>query len=168
MHPTLLPEGRGRAAIPWAILKGLQQTGVTLFKLDHGVDTGEIIGQGVIPLDDNTTATELYRQVDRMHVDLISKYWDDIAYDRITLVKQDNSKATVWPGRRPKDGEITEAMTMKEAEKLVRAVTHPYPGAFHRDENETIRIWSAKTDPDSGLIKLSDGFLTPVEYTKEG
>ena len=39
MHPTLLPEGRGRAAIPWAIIKGLDRTGVTLFKLDEGVDT---------------------------------------------------------------------------------------------------------------------------------
>ena len=40
IHPTLLPEGRGRAPIPWAILKGLKETGVTLFKLDEGVDTG--------------------------------------------------------------------------------------------------------------------------------
>ena len=43
MHPTLLPLGRGRAAIPWAILKGLPQTGVTMFKLDAGVDTGPIL-----------------------------------------------------------------------------------------------------------------------------
>ena len=39
MHPTLLPVGRGRAAIPWAIIKGLDKTGVTMFKLDEGVDT---------------------------------------------------------------------------------------------------------------------------------
>src|SRR5690554_2083 len=43
MHPTLLPCGRGRASIPWAILKGLDTTGVTLFKLDEGVDTGPIV-----------------------------------------------------------------------------------------------------------------------------
>ena len=42
--------GRGRAAIPWAIIKGLEETGVTMFKLDEGVDTGDIIGQGVINL----------------------------------------------------------------------------------------------------------------------
>src|SRR6266496_1733341 len=42
IHPTLLPAGRGRAPIPWAILKGLKQTGVTLFKLDAGIDTGPI------------------------------------------------------------------------------------------------------------------------------
>ena len=42
MHPTLLPVGRGRAAIPWTIIKGLDKTGVTMFKLDEGVDTGDI------------------------------------------------------------------------------------------------------------------------------
>ena len=55
MHPSLLPVGRGRAAIPWAILKCLDCTGVTLFKLDEGVDTGEIIGQLSIPLSNRTT-----------------------------------------------------------------------------------------------------------------
>ena len=62
MHPTLLPVGRGRAAIPWAILKGLKQTGVTMFKLDEGVDTGDIIGQGIIEINENTTATDLYKK----------------------------------------------------------------------------------------------------------
>ena len=49
IHPTLLPEGRGRAPIPWAILKGLPRTGVSLFKLDQGVDTGPILDQAVVP-----------------------------------------------------------------------------------------------------------------------
>jgi methionyl-tRNA formyltransferase len=164
MHPTLLPIGRGRAAIPWAILKGLRQTGVTMFKLDEGVDTGDIIGQGIIDIDEGTTATELYEKVEDMHVTLISRYWKDIINDKITLTKQDESKATVWPKRRPKDGEIFSSMTMEEADRLVRAVTHPYPGAFYTDGDKIIRIWSAKTDACTGKIKLKDGYLTPVEY----
>src|SRR5262249_6026267 len=51
MHPSLLPIGRGRAAVPWAILLGLQETGVTLFQLDEGVDTGPIVAQVRIPVD---------------------------------------------------------------------------------------------------------------------
>lgn len=167
MHPTLLPIGRGRAAIPWAILKGLKQTGVTMFKLDEGVDTGDIIGQGIIDIDDNTTATDLYKKVNDMHITLISRYWYHIVNDRLTLTKQDESKATVWPGRRPEDGEIFNRMTMDEAEKLVRAVTHPYPGAFYKDGDKIIRIWSAKTDADKGKIKLKDGYLTPIDYQIE-
>lgn len=167
MHPTLLPKGRGRAAIPWAILKGLPQTGVTLFRMDEGVDTGDIIGQDVIELDDSTYATELYRKVNEMHVELIKSYWPDILRNQVTLIKQNEKDATVWPGRRPEDGELLSSMTMKEADRLVRAVTRPYPGAFYRDSDGTIRIWSCATSNINGDIKLMDGFLTPIEYEIE-
>jgi len=59
-------------------------------------------------------------------------------------------------------------MTMDETDKLVRAVTHPYPGAFYKDRDKVIRIWSITTDKNQGEIKLSDGYLTPVDYEIEG
>jgi methionyl-tRNA formyltransferase len=161
MHPTLLPIGRGRASIPWAILKGLDQTGVTLFKLDEGVDTGDIIGQGIIPLTSRTTATELYEQVNQMHIQLIGQYWESIVNNTVHLHKQDESKATEWPGRKPEDGEILSSMTMEEADRLVRAVTHPYPGAFYREEDGSIiRAWTAEVSSVSGYFKLTDGWLS--------
>lgn len=168
MHPTLLPVGRGRAAIPWAIIKGLDETGVTMFKLDEGVDTGDIIGQGVIELDQNTTATELYQKVDDMHITLIAKYWDEIVNNKITLTKQNDAVATEWPGRKPEDGEILSSMSMDKVDKLVRAVTHPYPGAFYRDGEKTYRIWSAETNKVDGVIKLCDGYLQLLDYEIEG
>lgn len=168
MHPTLLPKGRGRAAIPWAIIKGLDKTGVTMFKLDQGVDTGDIIGQGIIELKNDTTATKLYEEVNNMHTKLISKYWNDIVNDEVILTRQNESEATEWPGRKPKDGEINNNMTISEADKLVRAVTHPYPGAFYKDDDNTIRIWSAEFDENRGKIKLKDGYLIPINYEIEG
>ncbi|MDR1473035.1 MAG: hypothetical protein LBI41_00510 [Lactobacillales bacterium] len=167
MHPTLLPVGRGRAAIPWAIIKGLKQTGVTMFKLNEGVDTGDIIGQRIIDIEEKTTATDLYQKVDQMHVELISKYWNDIVNDKVRLVKQDESKASEWSGRKPEDGEIFSSMTINEADKLVRATTHPYPGAFYNDGKKIIRIWSAGFNEQDGMIKLSDGYLEPVDYEIE-
>ena len=167
MHPTLLPFGRGRAAIPWAILKGLPETGVTMFKMDEGVDTGDIIAQGRIPLHEGITATQLYERVDRMHVELISRYWETIVSGNVRLTPQDEAKATVWPGRKPEDGEITGEMTMVEADRMVRAVTHPYPGAFYRDGAKTLRIWSAEVSPESGPIRLRDGHLVPIDFESE-
>lgn len=168
MHPTLLPMGRGRAAIPWTIIKGLDKTGVTMFKLDEGVDTGDIIGQVEFEVGSRITATELYEKVNKMHIYLIAKYWDDIVNGRIELVKQNEAEATTWPGRKPEDGQIFSTMTMKEADTLVRAVTHPYPGAFYKYKDKTIRIWKAETNKDQGEIRLSDGYLTPIEYEIEG
>ncbi|MDR0690967.1 MAG: hypothetical protein LBF32_02830 [Streptococcaceae bacterium] len=167
MHPTLLPVGRGRASISWAIIKGLAQTGVTMFKLDEGVDTGDIIGQGIINMDSHTTATELYNKVNKMHVEIISKYWDNIVSGDVNLIKQDEAKATKWPGRTPEDGKVFSSMTMHEADKLIRATTHPYPGAFYNDGGEIIRIWSAKTNKMQGEIKLKDGYLILIDYEVE-
>lgn len=167
MHPTLLPKGRGRAAIPWAILYGLKETGVTMFRLDEGVDTGDIIAQGVIPMRDGITATELYHLVDEMHVELMRRHWNEIVSGHVTCTPQDPSQATVWSGRKPEDGELFPTMTMQQAERMVRAVTHPYPGAFLRHGEQVLRIWSAKVDPESGAIRLKDGYLTPIEYEVE-
>jgi methionyl-tRNA formyltransferase len=134
---------------------------VTLFKLDEGVDTGDIIGQGIIPLTSRTTATELYEQVNQMHIQLIGQYWESIVNNTVHLHKQDESKATEWPGRKPEDGEILSSMTMEEADRLVRAVTHPYPGAFYREEDGSIiRAWTAEVSSVSGYFKLTDGWLS--------
>ena len=164
MHPTLLPKGRGRAAIPWAILKGLDKTGVTLFRLDEGVDTGDIIGQGIIDIEKDTTATVLYDKVNGMHTELIRRYWEDIINDRVTLTPQNHAEATEWPGRHPEDGEIFSTMTMDEADKLVRAVTHPYPGAFTVKDGVKTVIWSASFDKNTGVFPLADGYLTPIDF----
>lgn len=162
MHPTLLPKGRGRASIPWAILKGLDKTGVTMFKLDEGVDTGDIIGQKEIYIKKDINATELYDLVNEAHIELIKSYWEDIVLNNIKLIKQNNNLATEWPGRKPEDGLIDKNMDVFYAERLVRAVTKPYPGAFiiNEDGSKTI-IWSAHVSNkfEKESIELKNGFL---------
>jgi len=157
MHPTLLPEGRGRAAIPWAIIKGLKETGVTLFKVDDGVDTGDIIYQEKIALDKRVSATELYETVTAFHVKLVGRAIDLVNRDAIRLIKQDDFKATYWPQRRPEDGEINLNGSVYDAERLVRAVTKPYPGAFFVDPKTYTRriIWKGRV-LDQGEEVLGD------------
>ncbi len=163
MHPTLLPKGRGRASVPWAILKGLEETGVTLFRLDEGVDTGDIIDQTVIPLNSTITATELYQKVKEAHILLIRNNWERLLSGEVDFIRQDEREATEWPGRRPEDGEIIKDMSVQEALTLIRAVTHPYPGAFYRKGKEIWRIWSAQKG-DSDGIRVADGYIRPIEY----
>lgn len=153
MHPTLLPEGRGRAAIPWAILKGLNQTGVTMFKLDEGVDTGPIIAQEVLPLAPDETATMLYDRVAKAHQVLIRRVWPDLVKDAVILKPQDESQATEWPGRKPEDGIILPHMTTAEVDRLVRAVTRPYPGAFVDFAGKRYTLWAGK--PHQGEFSVS-------------
>ncbi len=168
MHPTLLPQGRGRAAIPWAILKKLDRTGVTLFKLDNGVDTGSIAAQQIIPLAADETATTLYTRVDQAHVQIMKDFIPKLLAHQITLLPQDETLATEWPGRRPEDGQIDRTGSVWDAERLVRAVTRPYPGAFYFEGNKKIVVWKAtvsETEPVEGkFLKFTDGFLLLLDF----
>lgn len=169
MHPTLLPIGRGRASVPWAIIKGLEKTGVTMFKLDEGVDTGAILGQYEIPLSNVKTATELYKDVNEAHKFLIDKVWPLLINDKAELSTQNDEAATYWEGRKPEDGLITTEMDIEYVSRLVRATTHPYPGAFYIENDKKYVVWSAKftaIKPTTGetFLSLKDGFLIPIHY----
>lgn len=172
MHPTLLPTGRGRAAIPWAILHGLDETGVTLFQLDGGVDTGPIFAQKSIPIDDAETATSLYAKVDAAHSDLMRSAWSALASGRVVLRTQDHALATEWPGRCHDDGLVHSGLTVSEADRLVRATTRPYPGAFLELGNGSrLRIWAGSTtqtqDGTGHEIPLLDGSFFATDFRVE-
>jgi methionyl-tRNA formyltransferase len=164
MHPSLLPEGRGRAAIPWAILKGLQKTGVTLFKMDDKVDAGPIGFQIEIPIGLSTDASALYEEVDFAHVKIIREVIPRILSGKLTLRAQDENKATVWPGRKPYDGEIDLAGSVHDAHRLVRAVTRPYPGAFFYKDASKVIVWSAIVANRAGSDKSSDHYFPRLVF----
>jgi methionyl-tRNA formyltransferase len=175
IHPTLLPVGRGRAPIPWAIIKGLDETGVTMFALDEGVDTGPVIAQERLSIAPDETATSLYARVSRAHDDLIRKNWQDLVEDRLVPVPQDDDRATEWPGRKPEDGRISATMSVDEVDRLVRGVTRPYPGAFTEIEGRTLRIWAGRTTPGAAVdstgsiqrVELRDGTYYAEEWEWE-
>ena len=171
MHPTLLPNGRGRAAIPWAIIKGLPETGVTMFKLDGGVDSGPIIAQHVLPIDPGETATSLYEKANVAHRMLMQSVWPAVTTGQLELTQQDEEMATEWPGRCPEDGRILRSMSVLEIDRLVRGTTRPYPGAFQDLSEETrLRVWAGSiTEPPGGTafaLSAVDGsyFATDFDY----
>lgn len=169
MHPTLLPIGRGRAAIPWAIIKNLSETGVTAFKLDGGIDTGPVIDQIAIPLSSTTTATELYDRVNQIHIVLTKNIIQNIQRNNISLSKQNDHDASEWPARTPADGLINLNGSVMDAERLIRATTRPYPGAFILSSNLKTIVWRAHVeierpaDPIMYVI-FPDGYLILDEW----
>jgi methionyl-tRNA formyltransferase len=172
MHPTLLPEGRGRAAIPWAILKGLSRTGVTLFRLTSGVDTGPIGAQVELPIAPDETATTLYERVNEAHRTLVRQAWPELVTGHLKFRPQEESRATYWPERKPEDGRLSTTMTVVEADRLIRAVTRPYPGAFWDEAGRRIKVWkAARPGPDHQTggprLKFANGELVALEWEVE-
>lgn len=170
MHPTLLPEGRGRASIPWAILKKKTKTGVTAFKMDSGVDTGPILVQKEVALKEFEDATSLYSSINSAHVEVMEYVVEKVLSNTLVMVPQDEAVATVWSGRSPKDGELTLGSSVEEAELLVRACTKPYPGAFlWVDGKRKLTIWKAdrvdSVEDGELVIPFVGGCLRCLSYS---
>ena len=145
MHPTLLPRHRGRASIPWAILSGLARTGVTLFEIvDATADSGAIVGQVVVDIEPEETATTLYDRIAVAHVELIRECLPQIVSRTGPRILQDPTRASSWTKRVPADGIIDWETRAPYLYDWVRAQTRPYPGAFTYLGNEKVVVWKAR------------------------
>jgi methionyl-tRNA formyltransferase len=142
-HPAALPENRGRAVIPWTILQRRQETGSTLFWLDEGMDSGDILAQGRFEVAPGETATSLYRKhlacLDELLQDVLPKLGEGNA----PRTPQDHAQATYCARRTADDGLIDWSLPAEEVWTLVRAVTRPYPGAFTPWDGARLVIWEA-------------------------
>jgi len=163
-HPTLLPQGRGRAAIPWTILKNLSVTGVSFFKLDEGVDTGPILESEEIPVAPDETAATLYQKMADSHRRVMVLLYNHLKSGTLTLRPQVECGASIWPGRKPEDGLISSTMSVDEVERLVRATTRPYPGAFVMKSKGKLIIWEGLRGEHTGVaVHCRDGIYTATE-----
>lgn len=147
-HPAPLPRNRGRAVIPWTILLGEKETGSTLFWLDEGIDSGDILVQKIFPVSPSETATTLYEKHLKVLEELLLEALYLLENDKAPRIPQDNSKATYCAKRTPEDGFINWELPAKNIETLIRAVTRPYPGAFTFYKGKKTIIWEAERVED--------------------
>ncbi len=144
-HPSLLPKRRGRAPINWAIIDGLKESGVSLFHLDKGSDSGNLIFQEKFKIDEEDTSSNLIDKISFILVNNLKNIL--LSWPDIPSISQNEDEATYTIRRRPKDGEIRKDMTSLEAERLVRALNGPYPSAFIVMKNgERLYINEASTN----------------------
>ena len=143
-HPTELPKYRGRAPIPWTILKELKKSALTFFWMDKGTDSGDILDQEIFSIEENEDATSLYSKITDLGKKMILRNLESIEQGVINKRKQDGSKfVEYWDKRTPDDGKITWSCSSNDIYKLIRATTNPYPGAFTFFRNRKLKIWKA-------------------------
>jgi len=131
IHGSLLPKYRGRAPVNWAVANGETQTGATLHVMNEKADAGDIVDQDAVPIGPDDTAIEVQRRVTAAAVKVLGRRLEDLKAGRAPRRPQKEAEATTFPRRRPEDGRIEwSKKTSQEVHNLVRAVTHPYPGAF--------------------------------------
>lgn len=140
VHASLLPKYRGAAPIQWAIIRGETVSGVTIMQMDPGMDTGDILLQGSLPIGPYMTAGELHDQLSGLGAELLVAALDRIAQGTITPVKQDNAQATMAPMLGREAGKIAWEAPAAEVHNLVRGL-NPWPGAFTTWRNERLQVW---------------------------
>jgi len=154
-HPTPLPKFRGRAAIVWQILLGVQETKCTLFLIDEGIDSGDILGQEEYVIEDTDYAIDVRGKLLSALSRLSRRVLKQIIDGTIEPQKQNEEEATYLLIRRPEDGQIDWKTPCVDIHRLIRAVSHPYPGAFGMYDGEhKIIIWRAEVIENKKYIGI--------------
>ena len=150
MHGSLLPKYRGRAPINWAVLHGEKETGVTLHHMVKRADAGDIVDREAVPVGPEDTARDVFNKCVKAARLVLERRLEELAQGTAPRMKQDESQATYFGGRKPEDGRIDWTTSAETIYNLIRAVTHPYPGAFTEVDGKKLFIWWAKPAPGPG------------------
>jgi len=144
-HPTELPKYRGRAPIPWTIIKGLKKSALTFFFITEGTDDGDITNQHHFLIDDDDDASSIYEKITILGKEMIMKTLQQIQQNKINRIPQDHSQfVEYWNKRNPEDGKINWTNSNKEILTLIKATTRPYPGAYTFYKKSKLIIWKAE------------------------
>jgi methionyl-tRNA formyltransferase len=144
LHGSLLPRYRGRAPLNWVLVNGETTTGVTLHYMDAKADHGDIIAQRPVPIAIEDTALSLSKNLTTAARSLLAETYPLIAAGRAPRFPQDHAAATTVRRRTPADGLIHWGQSAWRIYNLIRAVTHPFPGAFTCWEDRRIFLWAAR------------------------
>lgn len=152
LHGSLLPAYRGRAPVNWMLVNGEREAGVTLHQMVARADAGDIVGQRAVAIDDSDTALTLYRKLVPLGVELITEMHPKIVAGTAPRRKMDIAKGSYFGRRKPEDGRIDWRWPARRIFNLVRAVTHPYPGAFCFVGGRKLLVWEAKIGAENGTL----------------
>lgn len=142
LHGSLLPKFRGRCPVNWVLVKGEKETGVTLHVMEVKPDAGDMIARRAVDIAFEDTALSLFLK--------LASAARDLMRDALPLLESATFKRTpqsgpssYFGGRTPADGIIDWQQGAVSIYNLIRAVTHPYPGAFTAFKGKRLFIWKA-------------------------
>lgn len=140
LHASLLPKYRGAAPIQWALIKGESETGLTTFKLDEKVDTGNIYLQIKVPIYPEDNFGTLHDRLSELGADVVMKTIEMIENGNYQLLPQDDSLASPAPKITKEICKIDWNKSADEIHNLVRGLS-PYPAAFFLFKDKVIKVY---------------------------
>jgi methionyl-tRNA formyltransferase len=164
LHPSLLPRYRGATPIPAAILAGDRETGVTLMRMDAGLDTGPIVAQTRVPLTGDESTPLLEETLEVEAAALLTRYLGPWLRGKITATPQPEDGVSMTRPLRREDGRLDPARSGAELERQVRAY-QPWPGSYVDTDEGRLIVWRAELEDegpppgvfDEGGLGTGDG-----------
>lgn len=163
LHASLLPQYRGAAPINWAIINGEKETGVTTFFLQHKIDTGDIIAQQKISINENETAGELHDKLMFLGKDLVLKTVQDIENEKVKTTPQNNNQELKEAFKIFKPFcKVDWKNNIEDIHNHIRGLS-PYPTAFtefqHKETGEVISCKLFKSEKEISLHNFEIGTI---------
>ena len=125
------------------LVNGEARTGVSLHHMTADADAGDVVAQRPIGIEPDDTAFTLYERMVKAGVELLLETYPAVLAGTAARVPQDAARATSVPRRRPEDGRIEWTWPAARIFNMIRAVAHPYPGAFVGDGPARLHLWAA-------------------------
>ena len=183
VHGSLLPKYRGAAPINWAIINGEKETGVTTFKLQHAIDTGDILLQAGIPISENMTAGELHDIMMAVGAQTLITTLTGLIAGTIESKPQQEALAILHaPKIFTKDCQIDWHQPVAQIHNLIRGLA-PFPGAITKVDGKLVKLFSTsiiKENPEEPIgsfvtdgktyarFACSDGYIQLNDIQWEG
>ncbi len=179
MHGALLPRYRGRACVNWAVLNGETRTGATLHVMTEKPDGGDIVDSEAVEIKFTDTALDVFLKVAEAARAITERSLPALEAGTAPRTPQNEAEATYFGRRRPEDGRIDWNKSAREIYNLIRAVTHPFPGAFADIGGRKYYIWKARPAEGSAepgsvvslkplVIGAGSGLLEVLSIQPEG
>lgn len=172
IHASLLPRYRGAGPIQRVILNGEKETGITIMQMDKGIDTGDMLLQSRIKIDEKETGDSLHDKLAAEGARLIVEALPKIETGELTAVKQNDEESCYAKMLQKSMGRIDWSMSAEEIERMVRAF-NSWPGTYTSYNGKTLKIWESDVCVEKTSEKnVAVGTITAVEsdavYVKTG
>ena len=143
VHASLLPRLRGAAPIQWAIINGDAQAGVSIMRMEAGLDTGPVCAQASMPIQDDDTGETLARRLAVLGADLLAAELPRLAAGQATFAPQDDARATLAPILRKEDGRLDFTQPAHAVSARARGVD-PWPGATALLDGQVVKLFGPR------------------------
>lgn len=153
VHASLLPRWRGAAPIQHAILAGDAETGVSIMRMEAGLDTGPVYRVAKIPIVDDDTGGSLFDRLAQLGAETLVQTLPEIAAGRLPAQAQDDSLATFAPTLSKEDGHLNFSQSAHDLVLRVRAM-HPWPGAFCYLNKKRLKVLRASVTTSSAQLSV--------------